>query len=174
MLAYLVAFYESEAAKYIYKHTEQRSSMSDAKKRGTLAREERVIHDLDASIEALEKELQDGYGCVLVWDEVASSTPDELARKEGRRAVLPRLISAARVKRLELLRAREERELPPLQENLTQTYESYQEAEEKLRDAQNGRNAALAAWNQALREKSRIEVRVKRIDGQITEIKGAT
>ena len=69
-----------------------------------------TIEDLDASIKRMEAELAEGYGRPLSWEEVTSTTAEELAAKEQRRSVLPRLITAAKVKRLELQRAKWEQE----------------------------------------------------------------
>jgi hypothetical protein len=85
--------------------------------------------------------------------------------------VLPRLIAAARVKRLELLKAREERELTPLNEALERTHGAFQEAEENLRVAQNERNLALQNWQVALRDKTRIDERIKRLSHEIDDVR---
>ena len=148
--------------------------MTDMKRRGTPAREEAVIHELDERIEKMEAELADGQGKPLSWDEVTSTTADELAAKEQRRSILPRLITAARVKRLELIRAKEERNLPALAETLERTYGLFQEAEEILCDAQNERIATMQNWNDALRTKQRLDERIKRIDAEIAEVRGGS
>lgn len=73
--------------------------MTETKKR---TRKAENIEDLDAQITCMEAELAEGYGHPLTWEEVTSTTAEEIARKEQRRGILPRLIHAAKVRRLEL------------------------------------------------------------------------
>jgi len=61
-----------------------------------------ALENLDAKVQEMEAELEDGYGEPLSWDEVTSTTVEEIARKEQRRGIRPRLIEEAKVKRLEL------------------------------------------------------------------------
>ena len=65
----------------------------------TKSRKTESVEDLDAEILEMEAELADGHGRPLSWDEVTATTPDEMARKEQRRRILPRLIHAAKGRR---------------------------------------------------------------------------
>jgi hypothetical protein len=77
--------------------------MIETKKR---TRKVENIEDLDAQIASMEAELAESYGKPLTWEEVTSTKAEEIACKEQRRGVLPRLIHAAKVRRLELEKLR--------------------------------------------------------------------
>jgi hypothetical protein len=108
------------------------------------ARKEQSAEDLDEQILSMEAELAEGYGRSLDWDEVTSTTTEELAQKEQRRSVLPRLIHAARVKRLEREVGRREEEASALQEKVEATYAAFLKREEEMRGAKEKRDAAQA------------------------------
>jgi sugar-specific transcriptional regulator TrmB len=61
---------------------------------------EEELREVEQEIESMERELAEREQ-PIVWGEVEAG---ELEAKERRRAILPRLITAARIKRLELLR----------------------------------------------------------------------
>jgi hypothetical protein len=121
--------------------------MTETKKR---ARKEQSAEDLDEQIRSMEAELAEDYGRPLDWDEVTSTTAEELVRKEQRRSVLPRLIHAARVKRLERDTALREEEASALQEKVETTHAAFLEREEDLRGAKERCDAAQAEWALAL------------------------
>jgi hypothetical protein len=120
--------------------------MTETKKQG---RKAETIEDLDASIERMEAEFAEGYGRPLSWEEVTSTTADELAAKEQRRSMLPRLITAARVRRLELQRARWERNLAPLEHQREEAHKRLEAAEAKYHEALEERNLARREWDYA-------------------------
>jgi hypothetical protein len=68
---------------------------------------EAELAELDGKIEGMEAEVEDAEAFPLVWDRITSTTADELAAQEQRRSIIPRLITAARIHRLELERRRE-------------------------------------------------------------------
>lgn len=142
--------------------------MTQTKKRKAVS-----VEDLDQNIQEMEAELSDHHGQALTWDEVTTTTAEELAAKEGRRRVLSRLIHAAKIKRLELLKSRYEAEHEPLQQKIEETYAAYQEAEEKLRAAQEERDATNGAWNIALAQERNAQVRLGRTENEIADLKGA-
>ena len=63
--------------------------MTETKKR---TRKTESVEVLDEQIQGMEAELVEGYGKPLTWEEVTSTTAAEIARKEQRRGILPRLI----------------------------------------------------------------------------------
>ena len=71
---------------------------------------EEELREVEENIESMERKLAEREQ-PIVWGEVDAG---ELEAKERRRAILPRLITAARIKRLELLRRQTESELEPL------------------------------------------------------------
>ena len=96
---------------------------------------EEEIATLDEEIRSLEAELEE-HAAPLVWGEVDAG---ELVRKEQRRGVLPRLITAAKIKRLELEKRRTEGELQPL-------YTEREEAHKKLERATAKKLKAEECW----------------------------
>jgi hypothetical protein len=100
---------------------------------------EEEIATLDREIRSLEAELEE-QDAPLAWGEVDA---DELVRKEQRRSVLPRLITAAKIRRLELEKRRTEEELEPLRaereaagKKLERLRKKQLEMEEEIREAQ--------------------------------------
>jgi chromosome segregation ATPase len=142
--------------------------MTETKKQG---RKAETIEDLDASIESMETELAEGYGRPLSWEEVTSTTAEEIARKEGRRGVLPRLIHAAKVRRLELEKLRRQEEAAPLREKLEATYQAFQEQEDELRKAKEKRDAAHAEWTLTLSALQSAEERTQRTEKELDELR---
>jgi hypothetical protein len=100
--------------------------MTETKKRSHKAQ---TIEDLEASIKKMEAELAEGYGRPLSWEEVTTTTAEELAAKEQRRSILPRLTTAAKIKRLEL--QRERWEIEPLEVERDEAYERLEAAPER-------------------------------------------
>ena len=150
--------------------------MTQTKKR---TREAEGVEDLSAEIEALEAELAEGYGQALTWEEVTSTTAEEIARKEQRRGILPRLIHAAKVRRLELEKLRREEEAAPLREKLEATYAAFQEQEEQLRRAKEERDAAHAEerdaahaeWTLTLYALQSADERTRRTEKELRELR---
>jgi hypothetical protein len=142
--------------------------MTETKKR---ARKAESAEDLDQQIQEMEAELSEGYGKPLTWEEVTSTTAQEIARKEQRRSVLPRLIHAAKVKRLELEKDRRDKEAAVLQEKVETTYAALQEQEEKLRTAQEKRDAAHGQWSLALSASQNAIECTRRVYRELRELK---
>jgi hypothetical protein len=79
------------------------------------------------------------------WDELLANSAkheQELETRERRRGILPRLLTAAKIKRLELQRERWEQEIEPLKVERDEAYERLEAAEAKLTEAQRERNLA--------------------------------
>lgn len=95
------------------------------------AEEERTM---DIEIERLEAELAEPARG-LTWEEVRGGVSEELAERERRRLLLPRLIAAAKVKRLEVRRECLEAEAEPLRKLRDDAHERLLAAQEKRRAA---------------------------------------
>lgn len=130
---------------------------------------EEEIAALDKEIQNMEAELAEESAAPLSWDEITSSTADELARKEQRRGILPRLLKAARIKRLELRKRQYELEAEPLRAECEENYHKLERATEKERKAKEEREAALGAWNFTLSTVRGLERRIKDTERQIRE-----
>ncbi len=140
--------------------------MTETKKRKAVG-----VEDLDAEILEMEAELEDGYGRPLTWDEVTSTTADEIARKEQRRGILPRLIHAAKVKRLERERDRREREANAFREKLEPLYGVFQEKEAELLEAKEARDAAHGEWAVNLSAVDSADGRTQRTERELNELR---
>jgi hypothetical protein len=75
---------------------------------------EQQMAELDSEIAAPEAE-QETPPRVLSWSEIDETMLGKLEAAERRRGILPRLITAAKVRRLELERAKYERAMEPLE-----------------------------------------------------------
>lgn len=122
---------------------------------GKLLEEER---EMGSEVERLGAELRDleSLAPALTWEEIQAGAMEDLEGRERRRSVLPRLITAAKVRRLELRRERLEAELSPLRE-------AREEARARLEEAQAKRQEAQEAEARAHGEESgaRMELRYK-------------
>jgi hypothetical protein len=142
--------------------------MTETRKR---TRKTESVEDLDEQIQSMEAELVEGYGRSLTWEEVTSTTAEEIARKEQRRGVLPRLIHAAKVRRAELDKLHREKEAAPLREELEATYQAFQEQEDELRKAKEKRDAAHAEWSLTLSALQSAEERTRRTERELQELR---
>ena len=147
--------------------------MTETKKRKASERSAKAsVEDLEQSIQEMEAELADGHGRPLTWDEVTSTTPEELARKEQRRGILPRLIRAAKVKRLELEVQSRQRVADELRAKLEPSYEAFQEKEDELRRAKEVRDEAHGEWSRTLSALQGADGRVDRVARELGELRG--
>ncbi len=105
-----------------------------------------TVEDLDREISAMEAELAEGYGRPLTWDEVTSATAEEMAKKERRRGILPRLKAAAKVKRLELRISQLEEELEGLNAERAERHQALEKARAAEQRAKERRQEAHNAW----------------------------
>jgi hypothetical protein len=142
--------------------------MTETKKR---TRKEQSAEDLDQQIAGMEAELEEGYGKPLTWDEVTSTTAEEIARKEQRRSVLPRPIHAARVKRLEREAGRREEEALELQEKVETTHAAFREREEEMRGVKERCDAAQAEWALALSASQSANDRARRAARELRKLR---
>ncbi len=72
--------------------------------------------EMGAEIERLGRELEEleAPSRPFTWEEIRAGAVEDLDRRERRRAVLPRMIAAAKARQLEIRRARLEAEIGPL------------------------------------------------------------
>jgi len=138
----------------------------------TRKRKAESVEELDAEIAEMETELAEGYGRSLTWDEVTSTTAAELARKEQRRGILPRLLHAAKVKRKEVELRGREREAEEVRAKLQPAYDAFQEKEAELRAAKEARDEAHGEWTLALSAVQSADERAKRVRRELREIRG--
>ena len=139
--------------------------MTETKNTSTIEEE---IATLDQEIESMERELAE-EAAPVAWGEVDA---DELVRKEQRRGVLPRLIAAAKIKRLELEKQRTERELEPLYTEREDAHRKLERAQAKKLKAEEEMLEARAAWSQPHVLIDKRERRLKDLDRQIAELRG--
>ncbi len=132
---------------------------------------EEEMQALDGEIESMERELAEEAAPPLRWEEITSSTADELARKEQRRGILPRLITAAKIKRLELQRESYERQLEPLISERDEAHRKLEKARDKERKAKEEREAAHGLWGIKHGAVQSLEDRVKRTNRELRELK---
>jgi hypothetical protein len=141
--------------------------MTETRKR---TRKMESVEDLDEQIQSMEAELAESYGKPLTWEEVTSTTAEEIARKEQRRGILPRLIHAAKVRRLEVEKLHREKEAAPLRKKVEATYAAFQEQEDQLRKAQEKRDAAHAQWTLTLSALQSADERTRRTEKELDEL----
>ncbi|MDQ3301979.1 MAG: hypothetical protein M3518_01315 [Actinomycetota bacterium] len=128
---------------------------------------------LDDKIEGMEAELEDAEAFPLVWDRITATTADELAATEQRRSIIPRLITAARIHRLELERRREVERVQPLEEEGARAHERLEKAIAARAKAEEEAGQARFLWTNALSRLENRHRRVKEIDREISNLKGA-
>ena len=134
-----------------------------------LVDEERKMDEEIRRLEAEARELE-APAHVLTWDEIQAG--EDLDKRERRRGVLPRLITAAKIKRLELRRERYERETEPLQAQREEAYARLEEAKTKRLDAIDEENAALYQYSDAFQQVQGQEKRLKAVDRELAELRG--
>lgn len=143
--------------------------MTTKQKPTDLAQEERRM---DAEIEKLEAEQREleSPARVPTWDEIQAGAED-LEKRERRRGILPRLIAAAKVRRLQIRRERYEAELAPLSRARDEAYERLEAARTKRILATEEENAARFPYSDAQARVEGRERRIKEVDREIRELK---
>ncbi len=71
----------------------------------------------------------------FTWEELQAGATEDLDRRERRKGILPRLISAAKVRQLEVRRERLEAEIGPLSERQERAHAKSEEATAKRLEA---------------------------------------
>ena len=132
-----------------------------------LARMDETIRTLEAEQVELEN-----LPAPLTWDEIQAGATTQLEAREARRGILPTLITAAKIKRLELERRKVEREMTPFEERLTSAYEKQEKALAKLHKAQEELNHARGDWHDVNLRLEKKQRRTKQINAEIQKLKG--
>ncbi len=136
-----------------------------------LAKEERTMDGEVSRLEAEQREL-DSPARVLTWGEIQSGAVEDLEKRERRRGILPRLLAAAKIRRLEIRRERLERESEPLHELREDAHERLEAATAKRLEAIEKENAARYEFADALAQTQRQEKRAMAIDRELRELRG--
>ncbi len=89
--------------------------------------------EMGAEIGRLEAELAEleAPSRPFTWEEIRAGAVEDLDRRERRKAVLPRMIAAAKVRLLEIRRERLEGDLGPLSERLQKVETKLQEVRDE-------------------------------------------
>ncbi len=136
-----------------------------------LAEEERKM---DAEVERLEAEQRglDSPARVLTWDEIQTGAVEELEKRERRRGIVGLLITAAKVKRLQIRRERYESGAGPLTESRDEARERLQAATAKRLRAVEEEDAARYEYTDSQTRLDAIERRTKEIDREMRALRG--
>ena len=84
---------------------------------------------------------------------------------------LPHLIKAGRIKKLELRRAKYERDLAPLMTRQEVSYEAMEEARARRIEAQEAENLAYAQWHDTHLRVGKLERAIKEPNTEIARLK---
>lgn len=147
--------------------------MTETKKRTRSQQVDAETQTIDENIRTMEAELRDVGAGPLVWDEITPATAEELASKEQRRWVLPRLITAAKIKRLELERRRELERAKPLEEIRAKAHERIERATAAKLKADEELGAARFEWADAHSRLENRSRRIKEIDREIASLRAS-
>ena len=143
------------------------------KRTGAAATAQVDPEQLGEEIARLEAEQAELEGPEREWsfDELVARSA-EFEAKERRRALLPRIIQAAKVRRLELEQRRHEEQAASLQGEVESTYAAFQEREAKLRRAKEERDAAHGQWTLAMSAMHSAQDRAKRTGRELRALRG--
>ena len=133
------------------------------------------IRNMEGELAALESERAglDAPAEPPSWDELQRAGAfEELEAQARRRGVLPRLISAARAKLVELRIRRKEALLGPLKAERERAHAAIEEAQANVRRAEEERGAALARCGVAHATVQDREQRIKRANRERAELRG--
>ncbi len=136
-----------------------------------LVKEERTMDGEISRLEAEQREL-DSPARVLSWGEIQSGAVEDLEKREIRRGILPRLLDAAKIRRLEIRRERLERESEPLHKLREDAHERLEAATAQRLKAIKEEDAARYEFADALAQTQGQEKRTKAIDRELRELRG--
>jgi beta-phosphoglucomutase-like phosphatase (HAD superfamily) len=110
------------------------------------------LENLDKKIAEMEGELDTEHGRALTWEEVTKASQESLIERQQRLSFLPQALAAAKTRRLELLKERQQTELDfrkkeaaEATDALTEAQDAVREAEERLEEVRGQRSAAVSA-----------------------------
>ncbi len=135
-----------------------------------LVKEERTMDGEISRLEAEQREF-DSPARVLTWDAIQAGAAD-LEKREIRRGILPTLITAAKIRRLEISRERYEQEAEPFRKKREEAYERREAATAKRLEATEEENAARYEYSDAHVRVTSHEQRIKEADREIRTLRG--
>lgn len=129
---------------------------------------------MDAEIQRLEAERADleSPARALRWEEVQAGAAEDLERRERRRGIVPRMITAAKVRRLELQRERHQAEMEPHQKRREEAFEKLEAARAKRWEAVEEENVARYEYGDANARVASREQRIKEANREIRALRG--
>ncbi len=136
-----------------------------------LVKEERTMDGEISRLEAERGELE-SPARALTWEEIQAGATEDLEKREARRGVLPRMIVAAKVKRLQIRQQRYEAEMEPFLKKREEAYESLQKATAKRLEAIEEEGAARGEYSDAHVRVTSHEQRIKEADREIRALRG--
>jgi hypothetical protein len=137
-----------------------------------LIEEEKKMDGEISRLEAEQAELN-SPARALTWAEIEAGAVEDLEKRERRRGIVPRLITAAKVRRLEIRRERYEAEAVPFRKRREEAHESLEAATAKRLEAVEEENLARADYggDAHARVTSR-EQRIKEANREIRALRG--
>ena len=143
--------------------------MTTKQKTENLVEEER---EMDGEIERLEAERAElmSPARTLTWEEIQAG--EDPGKRERRRGILPRLIVAAKVRRLELRRERYKREAEPLRRSREEAHERLEAAKAKRLAAIEEEGEVRAVYGDAHMRIQTREQRIKETEREIRALRG--
>lgn len=107
--------------------------------------------EMGAEVGRLEAELADleSPSRPFTWEEIKAGALEDLDKRERRKNILPRLITAAKVRLLEIHRERLEAEIGPLSERRDRNHAKLEEAKARRLEAQEREGTAAGAYSDA-------------------------
>lgn len=131
-------------------------------------------HKMDAEIQRLEAEQREleSPARIPTWEEIQAGTAEDLERRERRRGIVPRMITAAKVRRLELQRERYQAEMEPHQKRREEAFEKLEAARAKRWEAVEEENVARYEYGDANARVASREQRIKEANREIRALRG--
>jgi chromosome segregation ATPase len=137
------------------------------------------VRDLDHEIDELDRQVAQleaekaGLPEPLSWDELMQAgAVQQVEQAELRRGVIPRMLRAARTKRLQLELARLERRLEPIVAEQEQAYERREELGAQIRELQEQHGREQHAWTHAGFRRDTLEREQRNVRKQLRELNG--
>jgi hypothetical protein len=128
------------------------------------------IDELDRQVAELEAE-KAGLPTPVSWDELQEAGAlQRVEETERRRGIIPRLLDAAKVKRLQLELERLERRLEPIAEEQAQAYKELEETRLQVLELQEKQGRAQHAYSHATMRRQKVEGEQRRVRQQLREI----
>jgi DNA repair exonuclease SbcCD ATPase subunit len=148
------------------------SVASGAHAKRTRKRIDKDLEEIDRQVAALEAE-KAGMPAPVTWDELQEAgTLRQVEQAELRRGVIPRMLRAARVKRLQLELERLEKRLAPIIKEQEESYERREELKAQIQELEALHGQAQGAWSHASMRRDTIEREQRSVRKQLRELEG--